>query len=190
MFKRAPAPVKAEPLLTKRLMLIPASATLVRMELEDREAFARKLGVPLPLEWPPPLVDEAALRWVLERLEAHPEHAGWYMWYWIRQNDADGGRELIGSGGFKGPPSAEGEVEIGYSVLTKWQRQGYGTEIVRRLVAWAFEHKAVRKIVAETLAELLGSIGVLEATGFQNVGEGGEPGVIRFVLTPTTAEPQ
>jgi hypothetical protein len=34
------------------------------------------------------------------------------------------------SGGFKGIPEAQGIVEIGYSILSQQQRQGYATEAV------------------------------------------------------------
>lgn len=44
----------------------------------------------------------------------------------------------MGSGGYFGPPNSEGEVKIGYSVLSKWQRRGYATETVNSLVSYAF----------------------------------------------------
>jgi RimJ/RimL family protein N-acetyltransferase len=40
----------------------------------------------------------------------------------------------------------------------------------------------VRRVIAETLPELAGSIGVLRRCGFRLLGEGSEPGVIRFEL--------
>ena len=47
-------------------------------------------------------------------------------------------RELVGNGGFKGPPSASGVVEIGYSILPAFQRRGFATEAARCLMAAAF----------------------------------------------------
>jgi len=41
----------------------------------------------------------------------------------------------------------------------------------------------VQRVIAETLPELTPSIGVLRKCGFRPVGEGSEPGVIRFELT-------
>jgi RimJ/RimL family protein N-acetyltransferase len=38
-------------------------------------------------------------------------------------------------------------------------------------------------VIAETLPELTPSIGVLGKCGFHLIGEGSEPGVIRFELT-------
>jgi hypothetical protein len=41
----------------------------------------------------------------------------------------------------------------------------------------------VRRVIAETLPDLVGSIGVLRRRGFRLKGEGSEAGVIRFELT-------
>ena len=50
-------------------------------------------------------------------------------------------------------------------------------------LANAFAVQAVRRAIAETLPELTPSIGVLTKCGFRLIGEGSEPGVIRFELT-------
>ena len=42
---------------------------------------------------------------------------------------------------------------------------------------------AVQRVIAETLPELTPSIGVLGKCGFRFIGDGAEPGVIRFELT-------
>ena len=41
----------------------------------------------------------------------------------------------------------------------------------------------MRRVVAETLPELVGSIGVMRRCGLRFIGDGSEPGVIRFELT-------
>jgi RimJ/RimL family protein N-acetyltransferase len=77
----------------------------------------------------------------------------------------------VGNAGFKGTPK-NGRVEIGYSMLEAHQRNGYCTEAVRALTAWAFEHEDVQTIVAHTLPGLVPSIRVLEKCGFVYAGEG------------------
>jgi len=89
---------------------------------------------------------------------------------------------LLGTGGFKGPPSVDGTVEVGYTIVSEYRRRGYATEAVGGFLAHAFNVPAVRRVIAETLPELIPSIGVLEKTGFRLSGEGSEPGVIRFEL--------
>ncbi len=39
--------------------------------------------------------------------------------------------------GFKGAPDAHGEVEVGYGIAPQFQGQGYTTEALRGLCAWA-----------------------------------------------------
>lgn len=55
-------------------------------------------------------------------------------------------------------------------------------ETVRDLFARAFSSPTVRRVIAETLPELEGSIGVLRKYGFTLIDGGSEPGVIRFEL--------
>jgi RimJ/RimL family protein N-acetyltransferase len=57
-------------------------------------------------------------------------------------------------------------------MLEAHQRNGYCTEAVRALTAWAFEHEAVQTIIAHTLPSLAPSIRVLEKCGFVYAGEG------------------
>ena len=57
------------------------------------------------------------------------------------------------------------------------------SEAVRGLLGRAFADPVVRTVIAETLPELTPSIGVLAKCGFHLIGEGSEPGVIRFELT-------
>jgi RimJ/RimL family protein N-acetyltransferase len=165
---------------TERLDLIPATPALTRADLAGRAALADALGVPVPEGWPPELFDEPALRYTLEKLEGQPDQAGWWFYYVVRRD----GPLLVGVVGYKGPP-ADGAVEIGYGVLPEHRRQGYATEASAALIARALARADVRRVLAETLPELAPSIGVLEKLGFVLVGEGSEPGVIRYALERT-----
>ena len=73
-------------------------------------------------------------------------------------------------------------LELGHGNVRDRQRQGYASEAVRGLLKHAFAVPRVQTLMAETLPALLGSIGVLEKCGFQLVGAGSEPAVIRFEL--------
>jgi RimJ/RimL family protein N-acetyltransferase len=97
-------------------------------------------------------------------------------------------RTLIGTAGYKGPPTEDGTVEVGYGIVTDHRRRGYASEAMRALVARAFRLPGVRRVIAETLPELTPSIGVLRKGGFALIGEGSEPGVIRFELTRAVYE--
>ena len=90
----------------------------------------------------------------------------------------------VSAGGYKGPHTPEGMVEIGYSILANYQRRGFASEAVRGLLDNAYAHGDVTSVIAETLPELEPSIGVLRNAGFELVGDGSEPGVIRFEHVP------
>jgi RimJ/RimL family protein N-acetyltransferase len=78
---------------------------------------------------------------------------------------------VIGAGGFKGPPGAEGVVEIAYGVVPDYQSKGYATEAAQALVAYAFSSGRVRVVRAHTLPEPNASTRVLAKCGFRHVGE-------------------
>jgi len=77
------------------------------------------------------------------------------------------GRVLIGDLGFKGKPDREGTVEIGYSVLPVYRRQGYAFEAVQALVGWAFAQQSVKRITAACSPDNAPSVRILERLGMQ-----------------------
>jgi RimJ/RimL family protein N-acetyltransferase len=139
-------------------------------------------------EWPSGEYDRDAMEFFRARLEEGGDAAvGWYGWYAVRNEDADGPRALVGAGGYFGPPDEEGRVEIGYSVLPAWQRRGYAGEIVDALRARAFGVPGVTLVVAHTTKENAGSVAVLARCGFAHAGPGAEPGTLRFERRCATA---
>ena len=169
-------------LTTERLELIAATPEMVRAEIADRPRFARLLRARVPEKWPPPLNDEESMRFALRYLESHPGVAGWMQWYFILRADGADGRVAIGNGGFRGKPGPDGTVEVGYSVLEKYQKTGYGTEAVGALLSWAFAHPEVTRVTAETYPDLTPSIRVLKKSGYVKIGKGSEERTIRFEL--------
>ncbi len=150
-------------LSTERLHLVAGTPDLLRAQLEDRTALSQGLAAGIPKAWPPPLFDQAAVQYALQKLESDEAQRRWWTWYFIQENTA------VGAGGFKGPPDAEGVVEIGYSVLPEHQRQGIATEACEGLLRWAKDQPGVRRVCAHTLQSLPASIRVLEKLGFERV---------------------
>jgi RimJ/RimL family protein N-acetyltransferase len=168
---------------TQRLTLVPGTPELGRAELRSRAELAARLGARVPAGWPPHLYDTPAVEYSVAQLECDPEQAGWSFYYFILRDEREAAPVLIGAGGYKGKPTAEGTVEIGYSIVAGYQRRGLATEAAAALVARAFHDARVVRVIAETLPGLTPSIGVLRKNGFRLVGGGSEPGVIRFELT-------
>jgi RimJ/RimL family protein N-acetyltransferase len=88
---------------------------------------------------------------------------------------------VIGSCGFKGPPDADGVVEIAYGTDADHQGKGYATEAARALVTYAFGDPLVRVVRAHTLEKANASARVLTKCGFRYIGEVIEPedGLVR-----------
>jgi len=174
--------VKTAKLLeSSRLVLVASTAAHVRTELETPEKLCLMLDATVSPSWPSGEYDRDAMEFFLSRFEEGGESVeGWYGWYALGRGSDGASRELVGAGGYFGPPGEDGTVEIGYSVLPEWQRQGYASEIVSTLVAHAFTFPDVARVIAHTSAENVGSIKVLSANGFQPAGPGEDAGTLRF----------
>lgn len=174
------------PLRTARLTLVAADAAHLRAELAARDALGALLGAEVPASWPPGEYDRAAQEYFLTRTEAEGDAvAGWLGWYAVRDADDAHPATVVGAGGYLGPPSDEGVVEIGYSLTPEWRGRGYATELAAALAARAAAHPGVRCVVAHTGDANPASIAVLTRAGFVREGPGAEPDSVRFVFHGT-----
>jgi RimJ/RimL family protein N-acetyltransferase len=144
--------------------LIATTRVLLDAEEQGGDSIAAGLGVAAPVDWPPEHNDAATREWMRELLEDYPDEPGCGTWYVVAHN------RLVGVCGFKGPPNADGEVAIGYSIVEAEQRKGVAVEAARMLVALAFRDPRVNVVVAETLPVLVASQKVLARNGFVHVG--------------------
>ena len=166
--------------MTNRIRLLAATVASVTAALEkDHVALGRLTGARVPTSFPPDLLDDDALRWTIGAIGS-PEHDERYGMSWIIA-DVDGVPTLVGVAGVKGKPQ-DGAIEVGYGVVSEYQRRGFATMATRELIARAEADPAVQRVLAETLPDLAPSIGVLQKCGFRLVGDGSEPGVIRYEL--------
>jgi ribosomal-protein-alanine N-acetyltransferase len=163
---------------SRRLSLIAATPELIEKDLKGRDFLSDALDVSISETWPPDLYGPRAKQFSLTQLDDVAEH-GWSFWYLLSH---DAPSELVGICGFKGRPDESGSVEIGYSILSEFQRKGFASEAVARLVLWAFSHHNVSEVCAETLPHLVQSISVLQKNGFELTGAGSETGVIRYAI--------
>jgi ribosomal-protein-alanine N-acetyltransferase len=177
-----PLPHMSEAIVTQRLELVPATRDMILAALESNDALGVALSASVPATWPPEYLDSASLEFILHRLSDNSGPIGWWLYFVVLPGDHTG-RTLIGSAGYKGPVSDDGTVEVGYGIVRDQHRRGYASEAVRGLLANAFAVPDVRRVIAETYPELAGSLGVLRRCGFRFIGDGSEPGVIRFELT-------
>ena len=160
-------------LSNERVRLDPITARLARAML---------LGRPEPdLPWadgfPLPSVRGALERIVTAEgtgLELQP----FFAYVIVRRSDG----LAVGDAGFHGPPSEDGEVEIGYALVPCARGTGLAGEATRLLVEWARAQPGVRTVAARVEPTNTPSRRLLERLGFAPDGVRG--GLDRFVLQP------
>lgn len=163
---------------TERLRLVAATKDLSTAAITDIALFSKLLNARITDEWPPELLSDAQ-DYFSEMLTQNPSSTGWWIWYVILKAGCD---VLIGNLCFKGPPSDQGKVEIGYAILPEFEKNGFATEAVRALISWAFSNQQVTSISAETFPNLPVSIKVMEKIGMSFAGNGSEEGTIRYEI--------
>lgn len=148
---------------TLRLQLLPCTLKHFEALLHGNEALAQTLGIDVPEQWTeyPEMVLVA-----YDKLRNDPSLLGWFFYLAIHKTD----NRLVGTGGFKGRPTPDGVVEIGYEVSLEYREQGYATEMAETLIRFAFNHSYVNKVIAHTLEEYNAAVIVLQKNGFHFAG--------------------
>lgn len=163
----------------ERLALVPAAREALQAELDkDLTRLGEVLGARVDPTWPPDLYGPEAAQFMLDLLDRDPHSANWGAHYFVLKS---GWPTLIGVGGYKSAPR-DGDIELGYSVVSAHQRQGYASEATRMMTARAFADPSVQRVIAHTLTELTPSIGVLEKCGFTLQPDTKEEGAIMYAL--------
>lgn len=154
---------------TSRLLLVPANIDLLRSAIKGNDSLAEELGFQVPDNWTE--FGIGPLEYSMNMLKTGNEHTGWWTYFPIHKKD----HLLIGSCGYKGPPSAEGAVEIGYEIIPSYRGQGFATEVAKGLIENAFLDERVRGVIAHTLAEPNASARILEKCEFAQIEEIADP---------------
>jgi len=137
---------------TKSLKLVPQTREEVRAYVEQMQPHERA---------------EVSPAW-LALLDSSTSIDPWIHGFVLVHRATD---SVIGKCGFKGPPGADGAVEIAYGVAPEHQGRGYATEAAEALAMYAFDSGQVRMVRAHTLPEKNASTRVLTKCGFRHIGE-------------------
>ena len=159
-----------------------------RLSRDDdvRTGFIRAEDIVMPmhprqvgaeLDDPPNWLQDYAL---CDALAANPSGSAWGARFFVARDPP----ELVGWGGFKGPPK-DGVVEVGYEIAEARRGRGLATAATRAMLAEAFADERVTAVIAHTLRERNASNRVLEKAGFRFEGEAQEDEEVvwRFSLT-------
>lgn len=139
------------------VLVIPTAR--LHLVLETTESILARIEAMSPAERA-----EVSPSWLARLGSAHPS-----PWTHGFAMVAQVGDTVVGSCGYKGPPDADGAVEIAYGVNPEHQGRGYAKEAAGALVDYALAAGA-RVVRAHTQPERGASATVLAACGFGKVG--------------------
>ena len=88
--------------------------------------------------------DIGDLAWHLTAIQADDGHLPWRMRVIVERSS----KTVVGSINLKGPPSAAGDVEIGWGLFENARRRGYATEASAAVIQWARQQPGVSSISA------------------------------------------
>ncbi len=154
---------------TKNLRLIPCDTEILKSAIQGNEILAKKINVTVQDNWTE--FGVGALQYSLDKLTESEEEKNWWTFFPIHKQD----NKLIGSGGYKGKPSTDGTVELGYEITPDYRNRGLATEMTKGLIENAFSDERVKSIIAHTLGIINPSTKILQKCGFEKVEEINDP---------------
>ncbi|MFZ6053035.1 GNAT family N-acetyltransferase [Halocola ammonii] len=152
-------------LKTKNLKIIPCNTEILQSAIDGNDKLAEQLNVDVPENWTQ--FGVGALQYAHDKLVQSEDEIGWWTHFPILVEE----NKLIGSGGYKGKPTEEGTVEVGYEIAPDYRNRGLATELTNGLVQKAFSDSRVKSVIAHTLGEDNPSTKVLRKCGFKIVDE-------------------
>jgi RimJ/RimL family protein N-acetyltransferase len=159
-----------EPLpIPKRVRFVELSAKALRALADgDLAGGSAEAGVALDEHF---VCDRA--RWIFgyraDQLAEDPSAAPWTVRAAVSEPDG----VVVGDAGFHGPPDEVGMVEVGYTVVPGYRRQGYARAMLGALLARAASEPRVRTVRATIRSDNNASLATIAGFGFTLVGEQG-----------------
>ena len=150
---------------SENLYLIQCTEEILRAAINGNEELASVLNCNISENWSEFGPD--IFPYVLKIISENHDELPWWTYFPIHKED----NQLIGSGGYKGRPTKEGAVEIGYEITPNYWNRGLATELANCLITHAFSNNYIKVIYAHTLANQNASTGVLSKCGFVKVEE-------------------
>ena len=152
--------------------LVPWSPALIVTLIEQPKRFEALAGFPAAAGLRDFFVSgDLSPEW-LASLRTAPGADPWRHGFFVVERQS---RAVIGTAGFKGPPDAEGLVEIAYGIVPSFEGRGYATEAAMALVRFALETGNVTLVRAHTLPVANASTRVLAKCGFRHTDDVVDP---------------
>jgi [ribosomal protein S5]-alanine N-acetyltransferase len=151
---------------TPRLRLMTMERAHLAAIVRDPLSLGDLLRIGIPEGWP---AFPAAYPHALALLKKEPLRScsGWWLYLFVDPVH----QFLVGCGGFKDAPDANGVVEIGCEIAPAFRCQGFATEAMRGLINYACTRPEVRAIDAYSKAEPGAQASLLQIVGMTRIGE-------------------
>ena len=147
---------------TERLYLVPLTASQLKLWIEDISSLEKELNCCYRAEPMEGIFLDIVKEQFVKTEEDEINYLFHSFWFLIRKTD----RIVVGSADFKGLPSENNEVEIGYGLGKEYEHNGYMTEAVQAMCRWALGQENINHVIAETEIDGLQSQRILERCGF------------------------
>jgi [ribosomal protein S5]-alanine N-acetyltransferase len=149
---------------TDRLLIFPLSYSQLLVYLEAGNRLEKQLNLACAGRTVSPYVVESVTQYTLPKMKAAGSDYLFYT-FWLVVDKAS--RMVVAELGFKGPPTAAGDVEIGYGTMPLQEGKGFMTEAVGGILTWAGGRSDISTVLAETHAANSASIRIVQKNGFQ-----------------------
>ena len=145
--------------------LLPADIeALIARDIERARTLT---GVSFPQGWPNDHEARDGLPWHLRALQADQRQASWRIRVIVERSS----KSVIGSINLKGPPNADGDVEIGWGLVESCRNRGYALEAAATVLAWVVRQPGVSSVSATVPDDNLRSQRLATKLGLVRTGE-------------------
>ena len=117
--------------------------------------------------WDAPYPREAADRFIRQIMKEHPDTAGEWFQFAVALGAAG---QLIGDCAAIPDANDPRQCEIGFTIASEYQGQGYATEAARLLVGYLITGRGKHRITARCDPRNVASVAVLERLGMRREG--------------------
>jgi [ribosomal protein S5]-alanine N-acetyltransferase len=149
---------------TKRLTIKPLTCDELKKHIDSPEELAKGMGLIPSQTLGDENTKEAIINDLLPNLEdSNKDPLFNTMWIIIKKNK----RAIVGGICFHGEPDKNAEIEIGYGTDYEYRNKGIMTETIAGLIQWLKTDNRVKIIRAETEADNISSVRVLEKNYFK-----------------------
>lgn len=150
---------------TERLMVITFKVEMMTALLEGATELEKLIPYKVPEDYPMDVYKQF-FPYKIHRFNQNPEENKWEGLIIDKENQI-----VIGDIGYKGRPNENGEINLGYSILSHYQGNGYATEAASAMVKWGLSQSDVQKITATCSRDNFASIRVLEKAGLNQINK-------------------